>query len=64
MFEQRKISEKIDRHTASVEYVLTIVADVENFSAIAADYITFYNNFKIKYNIKDENDENIEKKQI
>jgi len=54
MVEQKQFSEKIDRHTAAVEYILTVVADVENVSAIVADYLTFYTNFKLKYGIEDE----------
>jgi hypothetical protein len=40
MVEQRRIGEKIDRNTAAIEYLLTVVADLENVLAIAADYIT------------------------
>jgi len=53
-YELRKISERVDKNIAAIEYVLSIVADIENITAIAADYITFYTNFKIKYNIEDE----------
>jgi len=61
MLEERKVSEKIDKHTAAVEYILTIVADVETFSAVASDYITLYNDFKAKYNIVNEDDIDINK---
>ena len=54
MIEQVKVSEKLDKNTAAIEYILTIVADIETFAAYTADYIVFYNDFKIKYNIVDE----------
>jgi len=53
-YEIRKVSEKVDKNVAAVEYMLSIVADVENVTALAADYIAFYTNFKIKYGIEDE----------
>jgi len=66
MVERYQVSERVDRHTVAVEYLISVIADVESFSSVVADYVVFYNDFLQKYGISKENKENIklEDKQI